>query len=211
MDYLKNIPLDPPNGALIAPFAFCDTARMALGKWLLQGDIDSLQGRIEVALHFEECQRDEPKMADQRDFVQHVHGLSEALAMALENAPTEVSGLLDLVAHNHLGGWQERDLMVVRLKALSKGVSDQLEKFSEQTRRVAKHQFLISQIVDVVSVRDIRVSCATGSKFFKLCKIVFDAADTLVDSLGVTRTCSVDPRGAIRAYMATQDKEKNGA
>jgi hypothetical protein len=201
MDYLKTLSLKPETGALVAPFAFSEPARVSLAVWLSVAVIDVLQSRIEVAIPIEKAMQDEPKLAELKDFLQRVHDLAKALGALLENAPTDASGLLDLVAQQNLGGWAERYRMVVHLKGLSDGVAHQLGKHNWKSVRSAYHLFMVGEIADVVLQHDVDVSVSEGSPFLKICKIVFDAVNTRVDSLGVIQSDSVDPRGAIRAYI----------
>lgn len=177
MTNTKSLKLQPPVGAWVRAFCFEEKTRVALKEWLSDADIDLLQNHVEVAVDRELENRDMASLAENKTVLGRVRDLAKSLATAMHDAPAATTGILDLMAQKHLGGWDKKDQLIESLLQLERGLSDHLETMPIQLTRTAPHEFMVKQIAGVLEPIGIRASVSKTTKFFKISKIVFHAAN----------------------------------
>lgn len=187
--YLKKLPLSLPTGSIVEPFSFNDKEINRLKKWLDADQVEALRSRAEIAKHQWQEDRTEPMLSAQRQVLQRAGELASSLAKLLAQAPQAASGELDRVFHEYLGGYQEKEIMCMRLDILAQTLEQRLSKIPAQDRRKSP-VFFVSLIAEVTHAAGIKTSVSENTRFFKVCKIVFK-------STGIP----FSPAAPIKAFM----------
>ena len=191
MDYLKGLKLQPQIGCLVGTFAFKEDTRQSLKTWLMDSAIDALQMGMERAISVEKENRDKSTLGDDKKLFESVRDFAKALSTAMKEASATASASLDLVAHEHLGGWGEKYHLISSLDRLEKGVCKHLENLPIQIHRAPPHLFMVGQIAVVLEPLGIKASASKTTRFFKISEIVFKAANV-----------QGDQSRSIKAFMA---------
>lgn len=173
-EYLKNLALKEQTGSIIEPLLFDAKTTAALQKWLDLDQIEALRARAEHAKHVWFEQSEDPTLGDERIVLQRAAELAAALAKILEQAPSSASAELDLIFQKYLGGYQQKELTSVKLGVLACMLEMRLIQMPIQGRRKSP-VFLVSQIAEVLNAADIKTSASEGSRFYKICQIIFDS------------------------------------
>jgi hypothetical protein len=173
--YLKKLPLSLPTGSIVEPFSFNENAINSLKKWLDADQVEALRSRAEIAKHQLQEERTEPMLGAQRQVLQRAGELASSLAKLLDQAPQAASGELDQVFHEYMGGYQQREIMCMRLGILAKTLEQRLDRIPAQDRRKSP-VFFVSLIAEVTHAAGIKTSASENARFFKVCQIVFESA-----------------------------------
>ena len=187
---LKGIPLSQPTGSWVEPFEFEPAASSALQTWLSPEQIEALRARVELAKAAWADDASERAMGEEKRELERASEMAQAVATILQQAPPRASGELDLIFQKHLGGWEKKALMSAQLQVLAASIGNCSMTSATQDRRKSP-VFLVSQIAEVLHTAGIKTSKTENSRFFKICRLVFE-------SIGIYQ----DPRGSIRSYIA---------
>ncbi len=188
--FLKGLELCEQDGGWVEPFAFTAAARAELRQWLDDAAIDRLQGLIKAARQIETANLDEPTLRENRAVLERIHALADALATAINQAPSIAEAELDLIGHQEFGDPFRLRKMAIDLQTVADAAQCRAEQMPQQSRRQS-HVFMVSCIAEVATSQGIKVSEATNAKFPKLCQCVFESVKIFADV-----------RGSIRAYLA---------
>lgn len=172
---LKGLQLSVPTGGWVTPLLFKQETIDILGKWLTEEQIERLRGRAESSKQMSQDDQENPTLGDQRLVLMKASELALALATILEQAPSTAEGELDLIFHKYVGGIEQKDKMGIKLKMLALGLDASLQKLPTQGRRKS-HAHFVSLIADVLKDAGIDPSVSENSRFYRICKAVFEAA-----------------------------------
>jgi hypothetical protein len=148
---------------------FNDEAVGRLNKWLPLDQIYQLEGRAEAFKHIMDSAKAGPTLGDNR----LVLGRAATLANELAHLLNEAEADFETVFQASLGGWEQRQIFAEKLQVLAEQTNQHLGEMASQSRR-SSPVLLVSLIAEVTSAAGIQTSVATGSKFYKICDIVFD-------------------------------------
>lgn len=172
---LKGLPLSVPTGGIVSPLIFTQTTIDVLSKWLDSNQIERLQQCAEVSKDLIQNDQESPTLGDQRVVLEKAAELARALSTLLEQAPSTAEGELDLIFHKYVGAIAQKDNMCIKLKLLANGLDVSLQKLPLQDRRKS-HVHFVSLIANVLHESGIKPSVSENSRFFKVCKTVFEAS-----------------------------------
>ena len=158
-----------------------------LGKWLTPQQIDALKSCVATYKKITQAIKTEPSFVDEKRQLDRAGKLALELALILGDAGPD----LDEVFHFQMGGFEQVAVLKKQLESLSDAIENKLFQMPTQSRATA-HGQLVSMIANVLRGTDIKLSVSSGSKFFKICKLVFESG-------GI----QVDPKGSIDAYLET--------
>lgn len=158
--------------------------QQTLCKWLTPGQIDRLVSRVALARKIQAAHKTEPTFLEEKKRLTNAMNLACELASILCDAPPELD-----IAFLSMGGIDQKDALAKQLRYLSDAVDERLATMPTQARATS-HGLLVAMIAEVARDAGIKPSVSSGSKFFKICKIVF--ADSGI---------YVDPKGSIDAYL----------
>lgn len=191
---LRGLPLKLPTGGIVTPLHFDYETQASLRKWLDFSHIGRLQNCAEISRNLIQSDEDTPTLGDQREVLETAVELATALATILEQAPSTAEAELNLVFHKFVGGLEQQNLMVIKLKMLALGIDASLQKLPKQDRRKSPVHF-VSMIANVLHDAGIKPSASESSRFFKICQALFSQVIPNQDGNDSS------PTGAIRAFM----------
>lgn len=172
---LKGLPLSVPTGGIVAPLRFNQETVDILGKWLTEEQIERLRGCAEISICIIQDDQENPTLGDQRLVLEKAGELAAALATILEQAPPTAEAELDLIFHKYVGDVEQKSQIVTKLKMLACGLDVSLQKLPKQGRRKS-HTDFVSMIANVVQDAGVTPSVSENTRFYKICKAVFEAA-----------------------------------
>lgn len=164
-----------PTGGIVEPLDIDLATQKKLLKWLSFWQVLQLRGCAERARDLVKHARDEPALSAEKKVLKKAGELASALAQILEQAPMIAEGVLAGVFYGKLGGVNEQKIMAHKLKTLATGIDESLSMLPTQGRPKSAAYF-VSMIVDVIKDANIKLSATENSQFYKICKIVFEAA-----------------------------------
>lgn len=187
--------VSPPTGAWVKPIRFGLETKNVLRRWLDLSQVNALEQIAEIEAHLNHLGKAEPTLGEHKLVLKQASAMAIELATILGNASSIAEGEFLRVFHEHVGGHQELQNMVNNLTLLSHGISASLERLPTQGRRNSHTRF-VRLIADVLVTVGISPSVAKNSRFYIICKSVFDSA-------GIPQ----DPAAAIRNYIAEKATE----
>ena len=173
---IEGLPLSVPMGGIVAPFDFDLKTQDTLRNWLDFSKIGRLQHCAELSIGIIEDDQENPTLGDQRKVLKKAGELAIALATILEQAPSTAEGELDLIFHKYVGGVEWKNHLGIKLKMLAYGLDASLQKLPKQDRRKS-HTDFVSMIANVIQDAGIKPSASENTRFYKICKAVFEAAE----------------------------------
>lgn len=170
----KAVTADASRDIMKTRIQFTKDATTNLSKWLTVEQIERLRVCAEDAKHIEKLDHDEPSMGGQKLVLKNASELASGLAQILERAPPKAKAELTQIFHFQLGGIGERGTMVGKLKMLAKRIDLRLKEIPQGRRK--SHELLVSMIASVAKDAGVNPSATEKSRFYKICKTVFEAA-----------------------------------
>jgi len=168
---------------------FEHAARARLLELLPERHVDELERRVAVAQGFMEQERAQPGNAEVRAQLKRMSELAGKLRVALDPLGPEsvrIDAHLKAIFHQHMD--RPRAQMTADLECLAEACRRVAGSLATQTQRQS-HVLLVSKVAALAKDAGLDVSEAPRSRFFTICRLVFEA-------VGVFQS----PAASIRAY-----------